>query len=55
MPAHRTEIQVRFNDTDALGHINNSSYALYAEIGRLELIKQIKAPPNQFILASFSA
>ena len=31
----RTDIQVRFNDTDMLGHLNNTSYALYAEQGRV--------------------
>ncbi len=33
--AHETEIQVRFSDTDALGHVNNASFAQYSEIGRL--------------------
>ncbi len=51
MQTHRTDIQVRFNDTDALGHINNSSYALYAELGRLELLKHIDALTGNFILA----
>ena len=32
MPSsHRTDIQVRFADTDAQGHLNNGSYAIYAE------------------------
>ncbi len=51
MQTHRTDIQVRFNDTDALGHINNSNYALYAELGRLELLKHIGALAGNFILA----
>lgn len=32
---HETGIQVRFSDTDALGHVNNASFAQYSEIGRL--------------------
>lgn len=35
MEPFRTDIQVRFNDTDMLGHLNNTSYALYAEQGRV--------------------
>jgi acyl-CoA thioester hydrolase len=34
---HRTEIQLRWSDTDALGHLNNTSYASYAELGRLAI------------------
>lgn len=37
---HRTDIQVRFSDTDALGHLNNTSYALYAELARLDLLRE---------------
>lgn len=37
MTSHRTEIQVRFNDTDALGHLNNVAFAVYAEHARVEL------------------
>ncbi len=35
--SYRTDIQVRFSDTDALGHLNNTAYALYAEQARVEL------------------
>ena len=31
-PVHRTPVQMRFADTDALGHVNNGSFVLYAEI-----------------------
>ena len=34
----RTDIQVRFNDTDMLGHLNNTAYAIYAEQGRVALM-----------------
>ena len=37
---HRTDIQVRFADTDALGHLNNTSYALYAEQARLDFLAE---------------
>ena len=32
--AHRREIQVRFADTDAMGHVNNATYLTYIEIAR---------------------
>ncbi len=42
MEPFRTNIQVRFNDTDALGHLNNTSYALYAEQGRVAFIDSFR-------------
>ncbi len=33
-----TPIQVRFADTDALGHVNNAAFASWVELGRLELV-----------------
>jgi acyl-CoA thioester hydrolase len=38
---HRTDIQTRFGDTDALGHVNNASFAAYAELGRLEFVHHL--------------
>ncbi len=38
----RTDIQVRFNDTDMLGHLNNTSYALYAEQGRVAFMDEFR-------------
>ncbi len=45
------DIQVRFGDTDALGHINNATYATYAELGRVEFVRALGLPPGGFILA----
>ena len=52
--AHRTDIQVRFNDTDALGHLNNTSYALYAEQGRVEFLRKFRDEGVNLILAHIS-
>jgi acyl-CoA thioester hydrolase len=38
---HTTEINVRFCETDALGHVNNVSYFIYLEQGRTGFIKAI--------------
>ena len=51
---HRTDIQVRFNDTDALGHLNNTSYALYAEQGRVDFLDQFRGEGIYLILAHIS-
>ncbi len=51
---HRTDIQVRFNDTDALGHLNNTSYALYSEQGRVEFLGQFRDEGVNLILAHIS-
>ncbi|MGA9172790.1 MAG: acyl-CoA thioesterase [Thermoactinomyces sp.] len=36
-----TEIRVRFCETDALGHVNNTSYFIYLEQGRTEFFEEI--------------
>ena len=48
---HVTPIQVRFGDTDRFGHINNASFATYAEIARIELITSLGHPLGGMILA----
>lgn len=40
MNRHRTAIQVRFADTDALGHVNNAVFATYAETARLAFFRE---------------
>jgi acyl-CoA thioester hydrolase len=51
---HRTPIQMRFSDTDALGHINNGSFAIYAETARLELMGALGGSFRSLILAHLS-
>jgi len=48
---HRTAIQMRFSDTDALGHLNNGSYAIYAEIARIEFLGILGETRRSMILA----
>ena len=50
----RSDIQVRFNDTDALGHINNTSFALYAEYARVEFLDNLRTDDVYLILAHIS-
>ena len=49
---HRTDIQVRFADSDALGHINNATFATYAELARLEFLSTLGESVQQLILAN---
>lgn len=37
----RVDIQTRFRDTDAMGHINNAVYLSYLESARLEYMRQV--------------
>jgi acyl-CoA thioester hydrolase len=49
---HRTDVQMRFADTDALGHINNATFATYAELARLEFLSKLGGSVRSLILAS---
>jgi acyl-CoA thioester hydrolase len=49
---HRTDIQLRFADTDALGHVNNASFATFAEIARLDFLQRFGTSVRSLILAS---
>jgi acyl-CoA thioester hydrolase len=49
---HRTEIQLRFCDTDALGHINNARYLEYLEHARLDFLRRAGTTVQSLILAN---
>jgi len=49
---HRTNVQVRFGDTDALGHVNNASFAAFAELARLDFLNRFGGSVRSLILAS---
>ncbi|GGE47222.1 hypothetical protein GCM10011391_27550 [Pullulanibacillus camelliae] len=38
-----TTVQVRFSETDAIGHVNNVSYFIYLEQARVDFIKSLQA------------
>ncbi len=52
--SHRTDIQVRFSDTDALGHLNNASFAIYVELARLDFLGALGESVRSLILANLS-
>jgi acyl-CoA thioester hydrolase len=51
-----TQVKVRFCETDALGHVNNTSYFIYLEAARIEFFESLgysmDARKWSFILAS---
>lgn len=47
----RTQLQVRFSDTDMLGHINNLSYGAFAEIGRAHFFTSLGEDAPWFLMA----
>ncbi|PLT34562.1 thioesterase family protein [Bacillus sp. V5-8f] len=53
---HETEVTARFCETDALGHINNTSYFIYLEEARIKFFESLgykmDADDWNFILAS---
>lgn len=51
---YRTDIQVRFNDTDMLGHLNNTAYALYVEQARVMFFHALGMEKITLILAHIS-
>ncbi|MDR0972047.1 MAG: acyl-CoA thioesterase [Bacteroidales bacterium] len=38
---HKIPIQIRFSDMDALGHVNNSFYAQYYDVGRINYFEDV--------------
>jgi acyl-CoA thioester hydrolase len=43
--AHVHRIEVRFADTDAMGHVNNAFYLTYAEIARVAYYEVVSGAP----------
>ena len=37
---HRIPVQLRFNDIDMFGHVNNAMYLQYFDMGKLTFFKQ---------------
>ena len=43
--AHVHAVEVRFSDTDAMGHVNNASYLTYCEIARVAYYERVSGAP----------
>jgi len=55
---YETELQLRFGDTDVLGHVNNAKIVTYLELGRLQFYADVMGAERvediRFILAEVS-
>lgn len=51
---HETEVNVRFCETDLLGHVNNNNFFVYMEDSRIRFFKDLELVGDDwnFILAS---
>ena len=45
---HSVPVQLRFNDTDALGHVNNSTYFSFYDLGKSEYFAAVRGNDNFF-------
>lgn len=43
--SHSVGLQIRFNDVDRLGHVNNSIYQQFFDLGRLRYFESLLQPP----------
>ena len=41
MYKHKTHIQIRFKDVDAMGHVNNANHITYFEIARVHYFNEV--------------
>ena len=39
---HTLPVQLRFNDIDALGHVNNSIYFTFYDLGKARYFEEVK-------------
>ena len=46
LPCVTTPIQLRFSDVDMLGHVSNSLYARYFDLGRIDFFTAIDDEPK---------
>lgn len=46
LPVVKTDIQLRFSDLDILGHVSNSVYAQYFDMGRIDWYSLISEQEN---------
>lgn len=50
LPTVTTVPQVRFSDTDAMGHVSSMSYAAWAEVGRADFFGAIPDPETPWFV-----
>ena len=54
LPSVQTDIQIRYSDIDEYGHVSNSVYSQYFDIGRIHFfteLKKLTEVPNMVIVS----
>ena len=50
---HSTPVQIRFKDTDAMGHINNANHYTYMELARMHYFNDVVAHDHDWTQIGF--
>jgi acyl-CoA thioester hydrolase len=48
---HRMPVQLRFNDIDRVGHVNNAVYQEYLDLARMEYFQRVFGQPLEWVQA----
>lgn len=43
LPSVKTPVQVRYFDIDTMGHVSNSAYLQYCDLGRIDFFREVRA------------
>jgi acyl-CoA thioester hydrolase len=54
LPTTRTGIQIRYSDIDTLGHVSNTVYVTYLELGRVQWFFAIPGEPQASVVANLN-
>ena len=54
LPTVKTAIQLRYSDLDTLGHVSNTVYASYLELGRVEWYREIPGKLMPSVVANLN-
>lgn len=50
---HRTPVQIRFSDADAMNHVNNAKYLTYMELARIAYFREVLGKGVDYSKTSF--
>ena len=56
LPEHTIDVQIRFSDTDMMGHVSSMSYGQWTEVARTAYFAEIPEPPSEipwFVMSGF--
>jgi acyl-CoA thioester hydrolase len=54
LPTVKTAIQLRYSDIDTMGHVSNTVYGIYLEVGRVEWFHKISDKPIPTVVANLN-